>query len=93
MGSTKEGGKGKKKGEKDGIHLVLQPDDEPNKTDNRTTGHETNLNTSNQTALRSPTPTRRKAIIFYKYKSKPAFELQRNISNSQESEKEAPKQG
>lgn len=58
---------------------MLQPDDEPNKTDNRTTGHETNLNTPNQIALGTPTPTRRKSIIVYKYKSKPPFELETNI--------------
>lgn len=47
----REGRRGKEEGKKDGIHLVLQPNDEPNKTDNRTTGHEKNLNTPNQIAL------------------------------------------
>ena len=91
MGNTKEGKeKERRKGKKAGIHLVLRPGDEPNKTDNRpTAGHGTDLDTPNCTG----TSTRRKLRIFYKYTSKPSFESEKNISNSQESEKETQKHG
>lgn len=49
MSSTKgQREKGRRKGKKDGIHLVLQSSNEPSKTDNRTrAGHVANLDSSN----------------------------------------------
>lgn len=87
--TTGGGGQGKEKG----IHLVLQPGEEPNKTDNRTRARHGWVRSQHSKSNCTWTSTRRKLRIFYKYKSKPPFKLEINISNSQESEKEALKQG
>ena len=76
MGSTRGGrGKGKEKG-KEGWDSF---GDKPNETGNRT-----RLGMGQILTLQTPgASTRRKWRIFYKYKSKPPFELETNLSNSQ----------